>query len=51
MTIFKGNDIRGIYGTELKDSDAYKITHAFLQFTKSKNINHSVDIAAAIFTL
>ena len=38
MTIFKGNDIRGIYGTELKDSDAYKVAHAFVQFTKSKNV-------------
>lgn len=38
MTIFKGNDIRGIYGTELKDSDAYKVASAFVQFTKSKNV-------------
>src|SRR3989344_4777126 len=38
MGIFKGNDIRGIYGTELKDSDAYKVASAFVQFTKSKNV-------------
>jgi len=38
MSIFKGNDIRGIYGAELKDSDAYKIGNAFARFIKSKRI-------------
>ena len=38
MTIFRGNDIRGIYGSELNDSDAYAIGNAFVQFTKSGKI-------------
>ena len=38
MTIFRGNDIRGIYGSELTDSDAYAIGNAFVQFVKSRKI-------------
>jgi len=32
MSIFKAYDIRGIYGTELKDRDFYKIARAYAQF-------------------
>ncbi len=38
MGIFKGNDIRGIYGKNLKDEDAYKIGRAFVKFLKAKEI-------------
>ena len=36
MSIFKAYDIRGIYGTELKDDDFYKIARAYVQFTGVK---------------
>jgi phosphomannomutase len=32
MSIFKAYDIRGIYGTELKQDDFYKIARAYAQF-------------------
>ena len=38
MSIFRGNDIRGVYGRELKDSDAYSVGNAFVQFVKSRKI-------------
>ena len=38
MTIFKGNDIRGIYGTELKDEHARKIGQAFVHFLKCNKV-------------
>lgn len=38
MTIFKANDIRGVYGTELHDEHAYALGKAFVTFTKSKTI-------------
>lgn len=38
MSIYKANDIRGIYGTELSDSDAYKLGNAFVRFTKAERI-------------
>lgn len=38
MSIYKANDIRGIYGTDLNDRDAYALGNAFVRFTKSKRI-------------
>lgn len=38
MSIFKANDIRGIYGKELFNEDAYALGHAFVVFTKAKKI-------------
>jgi len=38
MSVFKANDIRGIYPSELNEKEAYKIGQAFSQFTKSKTI-------------
>lgn len=38
MTIFKANDIRGIYGKELFDTDAYTLGNAFVPFIKEKTI-------------
>jgi Phosphomannomutase len=37
-SIFKANDIRGIYGRELKNYDAKKIGSVFAEFTKSNEI-------------
>ena len=38
MSIYKANDIRGIYGTELHDKDAYALGNAFVRFTKQDRI-------------
>lgn len=38
MSIFKANDIRGVYGKDLHDSDAYTLGNIFVRFTKSKTI-------------
>lgn len=38
MSIYRANDIRGIYGTELKDEHAYALGNAFVRFTKNERI-------------
>ncbi len=38
MSIFKANDIRGIYGKELYDSDACQLGRVFVRFTKNNQI-------------
>ena len=38
MSIYKANDIRGIYGTELKNADAYALGNAFVRYTEAKRI-------------
>lgn len=38
MSIFKANDIRGVYGTELRDADAYAIGSAFVRFLRAKRV-------------
>ncbi|MEK6858574.1 MAG: phosphomannomutase/phosphoglucomutase [Nanoarchaeota archaeon] len=38
MSIYKANDIRGIYGTELQDNDAYALGNAFVRYIKAKRI-------------
>lgn len=38
MSIFKANDVRGIYGKELGDKDAYAIGNAFVRFAKTKRV-------------
>ena len=36
--IFRGYDIRGIYGDDLDENTAYKIGKAFIAFTKVKQV-------------
>ena len=38
MTLFKANDIRGVYPTELNEDIAYRVGCAFAQFTKAKEV-------------
>lgn len=38
MTLFKANDIRGIYPTDLNEDITYKVGRAFAQFIKSKEV-------------
>ncbi len=45
MSIFKAYDIRGIYGTELKQDDFYKIARAYAQFCGFPGKNCKVVVA------
>lgn len=38
MKVFRGNDIRGVYGKELTDDLAYNLGKAFVKFTKAKRV-------------
>lgn len=38
MSIYKANDIRGVYGKELHDRDAYALGNAFVRFIKADRL-------------
>lgn len=38
MSIFRGNDIRGVYGDDLTERDAASIAHAFVRFLNCKEV-------------
>ena len=52
MTIFKAYDIRGVYGTDLNELDAYKIGYYFVKFkdlTKIK-VGHDIRLSSPSLT-